>query len=479
MQEPGTEVERGLAMAKIEIREYEGLMDRAYATFKMVDELPENMSEEELEGVLHVLPGDLKGTIRAFLAPHVRDTSLKFLKTIKFWLDEAHRIKKEGGKVFLIPFNFPPETIHIFKGAWPITSEVLSTMGVLSLEGQGERYWDYAIGLGLPDYACSANMIEVGSALTNTDFMPDAIVSDCYGSCDINSKTHEFLARYMDIPLFFVEKTVDNSERGINQYYDYFFTMVEELEEFLGQKLDEDWMRVVLEKANRASELYWEFWDLHKFSPCPVPNLFSLLTYGTRFTMWGTEEGVEVMQSIVDTSKERLERGEYPAQEELARSLWTYTSYYFDMAGLFSWMEKNGVTHLGDGLDLVFPQNIDLTSRETMLRGIAEIARNMPMTRQMGADSMSVQWLEDITFAARDLDANCCIYCGHHSCKQTWSSSSVVRSEMMKREKIPTLILQGDAWIRRMTPMSAVQEQIEEFVNTVVKQRRSPARRIG
>jgi len=112
-----------------------------------------------------------------------------------------------------------------------------------------------------------------------------------------------------------------------------------------------------------------------------------------------------------------------------------------------------------------------LSSRETMLTGMAEIARNMPMTRQMGADSMSVQWLDDITWAATELGADCCIYCGHHSCKQTWSSATVVRSELMKRSKVPTLILQGDSWIRRMTPMSALQESIEEFVKNVVKQR--------
>ncbi len=283
----------------------------------------------------------------------------------------------------------------------------------------------------------------------------------------------------MDIPLLFLEKPVDNTERGINQYYKYFFKLVEEMEEFLGEKLDEDRMREVLGQRQPASELYWELWDLHKFRPCPVPNLFSLFTYGTRFTMWGTEEAVDVMQSMVDICKQRLEKGEYPAEEEVARCLWTYTSYYFDMAGLFNWMEENGITHLGDGLDLVFPQPIDLTSRETMLRGVAEIARNMPMTRQMGADSMSVQWLDDITFATRELDADCCIYCGHHSCKQTWSGASVVRSELMKREKIPTLILQGDSWIRRMTPISVLQESIEEFVKNVVRTEGTPTRKVG
>ncbi len=446
-------------------------MNRVYEIFSIVDTLPERISDEELEGLLHVLPTDMRNTFTAFFAPHVRPLSLKLFGMVKTWLDNAFKTKRGRGKVFLIPFNFLPEVVHCFEDAWPVTSEVLSSLGVMALEGQGERYWDFAMGLGLPDSACSANMIEIGSALTDADFVPDAILSDCFGSCDINSKTHEFLARYMDIPLLFLEKPVDNSERGVKQYYRYFFKMVEEMEEFLDQKLDEDRMRSVIGNANKASELYWELWDLHKFKPCPVPNLYSLFTYAARFTMWGTEDAVDIMQAMVDTAKERLEKGEYPAEREVARSLWTYTSYYFDMGGLFNWMEENGITHLGDGLDLIFPAVIDLTSRETMLTGLAEIARNMPMTRQMGASSMSVQWLDDITWAAGELGADCCIYCGHHSCKQTWSSATIMRSELMKRVKVPTLILQGDSWIRRMTPMSALQESIEEFVKNVVKQR--------
>lgn len=458
-----------------EFKPYEGLINRVYEIFSIVDKLPPVMSDEEVEGIAHVLPHDLRNTMRAFLAPRIRKTSLDFLKLIKAWLDGAHRAKREGKKVFLVPFNFPPEIVHCFENAWPITSEVLSTLGVAALEGQGERYWDYAMGLGLPDFACSANMIEVGSCLTESDFKPDAIISDCFASCDINSKTHEFLARYLNIPLLFLEKTVDNSERGVRQYHRYFRTLVEEVEDFLEEKLDEERMRQVIEYANQASELYWELWDLHKFAPCPVPNAFSLMTYGVRYTMWGTEEAVKVMRSMVETSKERLEKGEYPAPEEVARSLWTYTSYYFDLAGLFNWMEENGITHLGDGLDLIFPQVIDTSSRESMLSGLAEIARNMPMTRQMGASSMSVQWLDDVTWAARELRADCCIYCGHHSCKQTWSGAAVVRNELLKRTGIPTLILQGDAWIRRMTPIGTLQELIEEFVNNVVRKKRRRA----
>ena len=90
--------------------------------------------------------------------------------------------------MILIPFNFPPEVIHIFKGAVPLTCEVLTSLAVIALEGQGERYWDYATSLGLPDFLCSSSTITLGSILSGKDFQPDAIVQATAGACDANSK---------------------------------------------------------------------------------------------------------------------------------------------------------------------------------------------------------------------------------------------------------------------------------------------------
>lgn len=73
-----------------------------------------------------------------------------FLKTVLAFLDETARARREGKKIILAAFNFPPEVIHLFDSAVVLTTEILSTVGVMTLEGQGERYWDFAMGLGLP-----------------------------------------------------------------------------------------------------------------------------------------------------------------------------------------------------------------------------------------------------------------------------------------------------------------------------------------
>jgi benzoyl-CoA reductase/2-hydroxyglutaryl-CoA dehydratase subunit BcrC/BadD/HgdB len=457
-------------------KEIPGLFDRAYALFDLVNTLPDDMSDEELEGLLHVLPADLCSTLASILHRRHRRAGMCYLKMLARWIDEAYHSKERGKKLLMGTFNYLPEFIHAFRGAVLLTSEVITTLGVVTLAGQGERYWDYAMGLGIPDFLCSANTIALGSVLTGSDFVPDGIVQTAPGACDANSKIHEFVAREYDIPQFFIEKPNYNNRRGREQYQKSFEACVKQLEGFIGEKLDEQRLREVLENANRCTELYYELWDLHKLVPCPVPNIFSLFTYSARFTMWGCEEGVRLLSVMVDTVKEIMEKGDYIA-EERARTVWTYLPYFFDFSGFFNWLEEQGIVYMTDVLMACFPTIIDTTDMESMLRGLAESAWNMPMTRQMGGDSMMIRWLDDIVYCVNDLGANAAIYCGHHSCKQTWSVVSVVRNEIQKRAGVPTLCLQGDSWIRRMTPISVLQEEISSFVDNVVARKPRGARR--
>ncbi len=457
----------------------EGLIDRAAIQLSLFDRLPDPLLSGAGSALnsLHLLPDDVLSATRALWAPRNRETGVKFLKMVARWVVEARKASKEGKKVILVPFNFPVEIIHAFEGAFPLTSEVLSTLGVVMLRGQGERYWDMAMGLGLPDHLCSSNTIELGSMLGSDDFKPQAIVSSAPGGCDVNAKIHEFVANHYDIPHFFLQKPPEGSGRGRELYSVYTRNLISQLEDFIGEKLSEERLRTLTENTNRSTELYHELWDLHKAVPSPVPNIFSLFIYGARFTMWGRKESTELMEQMVKVAKQRLSENAYPAEKEVARCLWAYTSYYYDFLGFFNWMEEQGYTHLGDGLDLYFPQVIDTSSMDTMIEGFAESAWNMPMTRQVGAETMSKQWTEDVIYAARELNADCVIYCGHHSCKQTWSVVSILREELMKRAGLPLLILQGDSWIKRMTPMSVIQQEIDEFVKNVVAKKGTKKRR--
>ena len=464
-------------MSRHEAQAGGGMFSRLEQILEVIRELPGELSDHEVEGVMEVLPPDTAGALRAVLAPHVRQVSLAFLKHTGRWLAEVRQAKEDGRKVILIPFNFPPEVIRVFKGAVPLTCEVLTTLGVATLEGQGGRYWDKAMELGIPDFLCSSSTVALGSLMSGDDFQPDAIVQSTAGACDANSKIHEFAALQMDLPQFFVERPTDSSPRGREQHWRYFSRFMGELQEFIGEELDEEHMRQVLEHANGAAAHYYDLYDLYRFAPCPVPNVFTLYSYSVRFSLWGTPEATALMRAMVELSEGRRQRGEYPAPQEVARCIWLYVGYYFDLWGLFSWMERRGISYLQDALSLYNPRHVDTSSMERMLRGLAQGAFDYPMTRQMGADSMTVAWKEDMVHAIKDLNANVAFYSGHHSCKQTWSVYARVRREIMERTGVPVLTLQGDSWNRQMTPISVLQEEIGAFVDTVVARKGRRRRR--
>jgi benzoyl-CoA reductase/2-hydroxyglutaryl-CoA dehydratase subunit BcrC/BadD/HgdB len=448
----------------------EGLFERVHSTFQMLSLLPEEISEEQLNEILKLLPAGNIDAARFMLAPSRWEVSRTSLLSIFTWLEEARSAKEEGRKIILVPFNFPPEIIHAFENVSPITSEVMSTLAAGILESGGEEYWDYAMGLGLPDHLCSGNTIELASILAGADLKPDVIISATPGGCDVNAKIHEFVSHRIDVPQLILEKPAydTNSKRGKDIYYKNFRRLVRNLEEITGETLKEENLRRVAEKANRATELYYDLWELRKRRPSPVPGSSAFLTYGMRFSMWGRDEAVESLQKILEVSIRNSQDEDYNSREEAARLLWVYLPFYYDGYEYNEWLETNDVANISDALLAFYPQVIDTSSYDSMMEGFAESAWNMGMTRQMGAGSMSLQWTEDIIASIKDFHIDFAIYCGHHSCKQTWSAFTILRNEVRKRTGVPVLCLQGDSWISRMTPMSAILDEMSLFLKNVV-----------
>jgi benzoyl-CoA reductase/2-hydroxyglutaryl-CoA dehydratase subunit BcrC/BadD/HgdB len=243
--------------------------------------------------------------------------------------------------------------------------------------------------------------------------------------------------------------------------------LLREMEELAGEELDEDRMRHVLENAYKAWELWDELWELKKMKPCPVPNMFNLVADGTRLSMWGTERGIEIMQAVVDACKERVEKGTYTAPE-IARVYWSYIYYYTDFYELFNWFENRGISFLGQIISVMFQPEPDFSSRDSMIRMLSEVTFDYTMTRQMGGGIISEQWLGDIEGYIKELDAEAAIYCGYHACKHAAGSNAYFRRELTKRAKIPTLSLQGDCFDKRISAPSYWQEEIVDFLNSVV-----------
>jgi len=445
-------------------------LERMVETFEMGASMPEEMDIEspEMKAMLETMP---EGRRNAFLAmardPDVRKMSNVFNGGLSKYWNAVYTAKERGKKLVFMPFNFAPE-IFFAMDMVPVCVEVLNTMA-LTLEEGLEPYLDLSIEGGLPDSMCSAQRGIVGLLEAGILDKPDLLVNGALGGCDPNSKIFEYMSEKFDIPALYLDVPYYHDERALDYYAIGFKKIVKALEEMTGNKLDQDHLRETIENTNKATELFMEIAELKRHVPNPVPNYYNMHHTGTKLMLAGTTDAVEYYQAALDICKDRLKKGKHVLPEERVRLFFMYTGYYFDNE-IYSWFQEEiGVSYVMDVLTAYdFNPYIDPTSIDTMLRGLAEVMLNLPMTRQLkGGWNMPGNWLEDVLYYAETYKADCCVFTGHTACKQAWGVYRLVADEVKKQLGIPSLRLEGDGWDGRITPMSVIKEEFEDFFATL------------
>jgi len=418
-----------------------------------------------LEALALALPPDAAALLSGFTNPKYIKMSIAGLKIFNTALTSVLERRSQGSKVAFYCFSFPREILDAM-GLAPMCTEAAGIVPVLALGG--ENWIDSPINYGLPESICGGHKASVGIVLEGSEIKPDVIINAGPGSCDPNAKLHEFMAETWDIPLLNLDAPYYHDERSYRYYRREFRRMVERLEEIVGQKVDYDHLKEILDISNQSVELYWEIQELKKAKPYPLSNIYCVLVELMKYIWSGRPEALEYFEIARDTAKELIEKGEGAFDNQRCRSLWTYSGIYYDM-GLFRWLEDNGIVFLQDCFGWFPDKVIDTTSVDTMLEGLADRTLNQPMTRQhKGAWDGPAGWAEDMVFLAKELDADCAIFCGNLACKQSWGALRLLTERLQQDAGIPTLRLETDILDKRVTPGDVVREQIEEFVSTML-----------
>lgn len=440
-------------------------------TFQMGAALPEelDLDSPEVKALMEMMTESRRNTFLAMAKdPDVRKMSNVFNDGLgKYW-DSVYTAKERGKKVVFVPFNFSPE-ICFAMDLVPVCVEVLNTMA-LTLEEGIEPYLDLAVERGLPDTMCSAQRGVVGLLEAGILDKPDLLMNGALGGCDPNSKIFEYMAEKFDIPVLYLDVPYYSDARAIDYYAKGFKKIVGALEEMTGHKLDPDRLREVVENTNKATELIMEISELKRNVPNPVPNYYNMHNTGMKFMLAGTTDAVNYFQTALDVCTDRLKKGKHVLPEERIRILFLYTGFYFDN-DIYSWFQEEiGVSYLMDVLNAFdFNPYIDASTVDSMLHGLAEEMMGLPMTRQLkGGWNMPTNWLDDVLYYGEILKADCCVFTGHTACKQAWGVYRLIADEMKKQLGIPSLRLEGDGWDSRITPMSVIKEQFEDFFATLM-----------
>jgi len=415
-----------------------------------------------------ILPASLPRPITNVLSQKA-EIALPALKANAAYFKIMQEGLKGKRKVVIHPFNFPPEILHAMDVA-PVFIEYLSTLASMAPEKYPDnvfKYLDYSYETGLPGTLCAGQLGGAGALLYGDWPKPDLILSGAPGFCDVNSKILEYTARTLDIPLLHVDMSAYHDERAVEYFSKSFRDVLSRLEEFTGNKLDPEKLKETVENTNKVIELYNEISGLQTAVPCPVPNLYAFLNVAMKFTVGGRPEAIPVYEAVLNSAKKKVKKGKGAVPNEKIRCLMLYTSVYFDDK-FNDWLEENGVALLMDILSYFPLTYIDTTSTDTMIDGLAEMALNFPMARQMkGPLDGPGGWAEDMVFLAKKYKADCCIFSGNPACKRAHGSLRLLSDRLKEEVGIPTLNLEADSWDRRITSMPVIKEKILDFLEAI------------
>ena len=417
---------------------------------------------------ISVLPASLPRPITNLLSQKAEIT-LPSLKATAAYFNLMREGFKGKRKVVIHPFNFPPEILHALDMT-PVFIEFISTIAALAPEKYPDnvlRYLDYGYEIGLPGSLCAGQLGGAGALLYGDWPKPDLILSGAPGFCDVNSKILEYTARTLDIPLMHTDMSAYHNDRAMAYYRQSFRDVVSRLEEFTGNRLDPEMLRETIDNTNRVIELYNEISGLQTVAPSPIPNLYAFLNVGMKFTVGGRKEAIPVYEAVLNSAKKKMKKGKGALKNEKIRCLMLYTSIYFDR-DFNDWLEENGVSLIMDILSYFPLTPVDTTSVDTMLDGLADMALNFPMARQMkGPLDDTGGWAEDMVFLAKKYKADCAVFSGNPACKRAHGSLRLLSDRLKNEVGIPTLNLEADSWDRRVTGMPAIKEKIMDFLEAV------------
>jgi benzoyl-CoA reductase/2-hydroxyglutaryl-CoA dehydratase subunit BcrC/BadD/HgdB len=380
------------------------------------------------------------------------------IQLLSDYYKKVYQEKEEGRPLAWINYAVAPELFWGL-GITPVVIDAISGMAAENPE-TAMPYIDKAEEQ-IPDYICSVNKIFLGAVLSGDVPMPDMIVVPSH-PCDSNLATYPVIAERFGFPYFCMDAPYFRDERGLDHFTKQIADLLLFLEERAGRKLPYEELRSVVEHSNRTHEYLLKISELAQSVPSPFSSMDMLMDYGLVLSLAGTPELADYLEMKYEVVKERMARAEKRQTDEKLRLVWIYGAPVFDY-GLFFHLEQTyGAFSVGNmNNNFIMNPVEDLSSTESILRGLAWKVINLPMGRECGGP-----W-ENYVGAMIDLcgryKADAAVFAGHVACKANWPIMKLVKDRIRDDLGIPTMLFELDLMDPRVTSMDSIKQRFHEF----------------
>jgi len=294
--------------------------------------------------------------------------------------------------------------------------------------------------------------------------IPTAVIA-MVEPCDGVASLHEVIRTHKDwreVPMFAPDPPYSRGEKSIDYFANELREMVVFLEEHTGRKLDMERLVEVVEESNRQYELWLEYSELRRSTPCPHGVTLATGAFGVaQNNLCGDPRGTAWFRDLVTDAERRVRENRPEVAHQKIRLLW-YDIHPVWFAELTPWLEEEWGANVIQSMLMNCPYTlVDTSSEDGIWKGLAK--RNLldtPMIRQ--AQGTVENFIYDIERIVKDFSIDCVVWPGHMGHKDSAASVSLMR-DACRDLGVPFLHLGVDQFDRRYTPVDEIKNRISQF----------------
>jgi benzoyl-CoA reductase/2-hydroxyglutaryl-CoA dehydratase subunit BcrC/BadD/HgdB len=325
--------------------------------------------------------------------------------------------------------------------------------GMLSSTGSVGPFLEEAEQAGFLADGCGYHRAVIGATEKNMMPVPDLVIATS-SPCTGGIAAVEHLARKFDRPLFMLNVPPEETEQGVRYLTEQLKDMVGFVTSVTGQTLNDDALRLAMEKTNEARKYMLDAFRLAQRVPSPAAAS-ELRNFGIVMSLFlGTDTGVEIAEAYRNEYAARLEQGTTGVPNERFRLMWMQSCIQFRNPLIRMLESDYQASVVIDELNDVFWEPIDVSDPYTGL------ARRMISTPFNGTFDRRLKHIEKLVHAYQiDGAINPC----HWGCRQGTGARGLVESTL-KRLDVPLINLEVDCVDSRNFAEGQLKTRLQAFM---------------
>lgn len=313
-----------------------------------------------------------------------------------------------------------------------------------------DMFIDKAESVGVSDSLCSYHKTFLGAAMSNVIQKPKFAITTST-ACDGNVNTFRCLADIYKIDKFVIDVPYEYSRDSENYVEEQLKEMVTFIEDNTHKKLDENKLREIILNENQSVDYYKRYLESLKNKYFPNTLTSEMLKVFTTHPGMGRADTLKFYKLLA----EDIEK--YPHVKAKKRLLWVHLLPFYSES-IKSFLDTNKDYQL-----LMSDMNADYLHKLDVDNPYGSIAKKIILNSFNGTYSRRAN---NILELSKELNADGVINFCHFGCKQS-SGGSLILKDLLEKNNIPMLSIDGDAVDRRNSQEGQNKTRLEAFFEMI------------